>query len=105
MPRVPLELTRLHRCRLALALGALATLGALAAACGDAQDPTNEVLTITECEELGGTPLFDPDEQRPRELDCPQGLRFMGEFDEDFYGAAGGVCCGDRAASVGATEP
>jgi hypothetical protein len=91
---------------MALALTALATLGALSAACGDGQDPANEPLTIADCEDLGGTPLFDPDEQRPSELDCPQGLRFMGAFEEDFYGAAGGVCCGDLTPSVSATgEP
>jgi hypothetical protein len=80
-------------------------LAALAGACGSAGESADDLpLTISECEDLGGTPLFDPDDQRPSELSCPQGLRFMGEFDEAFYGDVGGVCCGDLAPSAGAAE-
>ena len=73
-------------------LAALAVVGA----CGDAVDPGalgEPPLTIRECQELGGSPLFDPEDGRAIEDSCPEGLRFLGEFDEPFFGSDGGICC------------
>jgi hypothetical protein len=56
--------------------------------------PGSEPLTIAECQDLGGSPLFDPGDERPIEASCPGGLRFLGEFYEPFFGADGGLCCG-----------
>ena len=67
-------------------------LGALALACGEA-GPDGAVLTIAECQELGGSPFFDPEDERPLEMSCPEGLGYLGEFDEPFFGADGGICC------------
>ncbi|HKO91577.1 MAG TPA: hypothetical protein VJU61_10515 [Polyangiaceae bacterium] len=65
--------------------------------CGDAVDPggLGEPLTIAECQELGGSPLFDPEDGRAIEASCPQGLHFLGEFSEPFFGSDGGICCAD----------
>jgi hypothetical protein len=69
----------------------------LALACGDAVE--SEALgdrppeTIEECRELGGSPLFDPEDGRSVEESCPEGLRFLGEFSEPFFGSDGGICC------------
>jgi len=73
----------------------VALLGALAVAvaCGDAVEPGAIPLTIRECQELGGTPLFDPEDGRAIEDSCPEGLRFLGEFAEPFFGSDGGICC------------
>jgi hypothetical protein len=72
---------------LGLALGSLG--------CGDAgeQEGGLPLVTIAECEEMGGAPLFDPEDERPLELSCPDGLDAIAEFEEDFYGSQGGVCC------------
>jgi hypothetical protein len=79
--------------RAALLLGA-AVLGP---GCGQAGDHLAAgglpLLTIAECRDLGGFPLFDPADGRPTEDSCPEGLRFLGEFDESFFGADGGICC------------
>jgi hypothetical protein len=89
-----------------LCCGLLLVVGGLAWGCGDALGPTGEfALTIEECEEIGGTPLFDPEDQRPLQLSCPQGLLYMGQFEEDFYGTEGGVCCGGPPSSEGEPEP
>ena len=64
--------------------------------CGDAVDPGalgDPPLTIRECQELGGTPLFDPEDGRAVEDSCPEELRFLGEFAEPFFGSDGGICC------------
>jgi hypothetical protein len=73
-------------------------LGALALACGEA-GPDGAVLTIAECQELGGSPFFDPEDERPLEMSCPEGLGYLGEFDEPFFGADGGICCSGPARS------
>jgi hypothetical protein len=78
-------------------------LAAWAVACGGDRDGLSvngqPLVTIEECRELGGSPLFDPDDGRPVELSCPDGLSFLGEFEEPFFGTDGGLCCG------GLTEP
>ena len=91
----------------ALCLGALA-LGGASLACGGAE--TGEglpLLTIVECQDLGGAPLFDPEDERPVAESCPDGLYFVGEFDEEFFGADGGICCAgaDAAGAVSENEP
>jgi hypothetical protein len=97
--------------RRALLLVATSLAVAVGWGCGDALEPGGEfALSIDECEEIGGTPLFDPEDQRPLQLSCPQGLVYMGQFDEDFYGTEGGVCCGgpspsDEAAQDRTAEP
>jgi hypothetical protein len=76
----------------------LALLTASAVACGGGRDGLSvngqPLVTIEECRELGGSPLFDPDDGRPVELSCPEGLSFLGEFEEPFFGTDGGLCCG-----------
>ena len=83
------------RRRGAIAL-ALATLAAAAIACGGSElDPdAPPLLTLAECGEVGGTPLFDPADERPEAESCPEGLGFLGVFDEPFFGSDGGICCG-----------
>jgi len=64
--------------------------------CGDVVEPGDlgELpLTIRQCQELGGSPLFDPEDGRAIEDSCPQGLHFLGEFTEPFFGSDGGICC------------
>lgn len=76
-----------------LCLGALA-LGVAAFACGGAEPGEGlPLLTIAECQDLGGAPLFDPEDERSISESCPDGLYFVGEFDEEFFGADGGICC------------
>lgn len=82
-----------RRAAVPAALAALSVLAAVALACGEAV-PGDSLLTIAECQELGGSPLFDPEDERPVEMSCPEGLSFFGEFDEPFFGAEGGICCG-----------
>jgi len=76
---------------------AVALLAVLSSAlgCGDAVElgAQGPPLTIGECQELGGSPLFDPEDGRAIEDSCPDGLRFLGEFDESFFGSDGGICC------------
>jgi hypothetical protein len=69
--------------------------------CGDAGDPAGALplVTIAECRELGGAPLFDPEDERSLESSCPDGLAAIAEFDEDFYGSQGGICCTSPAAA------
>jgi hypothetical protein len=76
---------------LAALLVSLGMLGTLALGCGDA--PGGPPLTIADCQELGGSPFFDPEDERPIEMSCPEGLGYLGEFDEPFFGAEGGICC------------
>ena len=77
--------------------GALLVALSLALGCGDAADPVAlgdlQPLTIRECHDLGGSPLFDPGDGRAIEDSCPEGLRFLGEFTETFFGSDGGICC------------
>lgn len=79
---------------LLLALGALG-LGSTSLGCGGAaeQDGALPLVTIAECEAMDGAPLFDPEDELPLELSCPDGLEAIAEFEEDFYGSRGGVCC------------
>jgi hypothetical protein len=79
---------------LVLAAGA-AALGGGSLGCGAAgeQDGGLPLVTIAECEQMDGTPLFDPEDERPLESSCPDGLEAIAEFDEDFYGSQGGICC------------
>jgi hypothetical protein len=85
--------------------GLVLVAGALVWGCGDALEPAGEfALTIEECEAIGGTPLFDPEDRRPLQLSCPQGLLYMGQFEEDFYGTEGGVCCGGPPPSESGSE-
>jgi hypothetical protein len=76
---------------------ALVAVVSLALGCGDAVEPgaldDREPLTIRECQDLGGSPLFDPEDERAIEDSCPEGLRFLGEFSEPFFGSDGGICC------------
>jgi hypothetical protein len=85
------------RSMFAVALLAVVALVALAPGCGDAVEPgplaDRPPQTIKECQELGGSPLFDPDDGRTIEDSCPEGLRFLGEFSEPFFGSDGGICC------------
>jgi hypothetical protein len=78
-----------------VAIGLAAFLGlAMAAACGDTSSlDGTPLLTLEQCSEQGGSPLFDPDDGRPIEDSCPEGLRFLGEFTEPFFGEDGGLCC------------
>lgn len=75
---------------------ALAALAGVVGACGGSElDPdAAPPLTIAECQEAGGTPLFDPADERPLAESCPEGLGFLGAFDEPFFGTDGGICCG-----------
>jgi hypothetical protein len=84
-------LTRAVFARAVLTL-ALLTLALVTLGCGEG-GPGSSPLTIAECQELGGSPLFDPEDERPLETSCPSGLHFLGEFDEPFFGAEGGICC------------
>lgn len=79
---------------LLLATSALA-LAVSSLGCGDAgeQEGGLPLVTIAECEAMDGAPLFDPEDERPLELSCPDGLEAIAEFEEDFYGSQGGVCC------------
>ena len=90
-------ITRSPLRRLCLVFG----LAASAVACGGSNDGLSvngqPLVTIEECRELGGSPLFDPDDGRPVELSCPEGLSFLGEFEEPFFGSDGGLCCGGLA--------
>lgn len=63
-----------------------------ASACGPEDSAP---LTIADCQQLGGSPLFDPEDERPIEASCPPGLAFLGTFDEPFFGSEGGICCID----------
>jgi hypothetical protein len=76
---------------------ALLTVLSLAFGCGEAVEPAalgdRPPETIEECRELGGSPLFDPEDGRSVEDSCPEGLRFLGEFSEPFFGSDGGICC------------
>lgn len=86
----------------ALGLGAMAlVLGSLG--CGGAESGNGlPLLTIAECQDLGGAPLFDPEDERSITESCPDGLYFAGEFEEEFYGAEGGICCaGPEPSSAG----
>jgi hypothetical protein len=76
-------------------VAALGALGLGALGCGDAGEMEGPLplVTIAECDEMGGAPLFDPEDERPVELSCPDGLEAIAEFDEEFYGSQGGVCC------------
>jgi hypothetical protein len=83
---------------------ALLALGLLAVACGASPEEAPP-LSIADCKELGGFPLFDPDDERSVETSCPEGLGFLGEFSEPFFGAEGGICCGGpEAASNGSAD-
>jgi hypothetical protein len=78
---------------LVLAVGA-AVLGGGSLGCGAAeQEGPLPLITIAECEQMEGAPLFDPEDERPLESSCPDGLEAIAEFDEDFYGSRGGICC------------
>ena len=94
-----------RRAAIALALGAAIT----AIACGGSElDPdAPPLLTIAECREVGGAPLFDPADERPLASSCPEGLGFLGVFEEPFFGSDGGICCGglDSAEATEAEEP
>jgi hypothetical protein len=75
---------------------ALLGLAAVALACGGANSDSLDgtpLLTLEECNAQGGSPLFDPDDGRPIQESCPEGLRFLGEFTEPFFGEDGGLCC------------
>jgi len=63
--------------------------------CGGTDGPPGALplVTIAECEQMDGTPLFDPEDERPLELSCPDSLDAIAELDEDFYGSPGGICC------------
>ena len=79
---------------LGLAAGA-AALGWGSLGCGAAgeQEGALPLVTIAECEQMDGAPLFDPEDERPLESSCPDGLEAIAEFEEDFYGSQGGICC------------
>jgi hypothetical protein len=84
-----------HSQRAAIGLAAFVGL-AVALACGGAETESLDgtpLLTLDECSERGGSPLFDPDDGRAIEDSCPEGLRFLGEFTESFFGEDGGLCC------------
>jgi hypothetical protein len=88
----------------AACIGAIA-LGAAALACGGAEPGDGlPLLTITECQDLGGAPLFDPEDQRPLQESCPDGTYFVGEFDEEFYGGDGGICCAGPDQSIDSSD-
>ncbi|HTV24761.1 MAG TPA: hypothetical protein VMG12_38980 [Polyangiaceae bacterium] len=74
--------------------------GLALAGCGNGElDEGLPFVTIDECEEMGGTPLFDPDDERPATMSCPDGLETIAELDEDFYGTEGGICCTSSGAA------
>jgi hypothetical protein len=64
--------------------------------CAEVESDGIPMVTIEQCHSLGGAPLFDPDDGRPVEESCPDGLYFLGEFSEPFFGSDGGLCCGGR---------
>jgi hypothetical protein len=78
-------------------------LGAFVVACG-ASPSSSPPLSIADCQALGGFPLFDPDDERPIETSCPEGLGFLGEFHEPFFGAQGGICCGGPESAEGTPD-
>jgi len=88
--------------------GSALVLGLAALACGEADEVDGglPMVTIAECEDMGGAPLFDPGDGRPVEMSCPDGLDAIAEFEEDFYGSEGGVCCtsDDAPADVPAAD-
>jgi hypothetical protein len=87
-----------RRAAIALAIGA--AIGAIACGGSDLDDPdAPPLLTIAECREVGGAPLFDPADERPLASSCPEGLGFLGVFEEPFFGSDGGICCGDPDAA------
>jgi hypothetical protein len=98
-----------RRGALAVALVTLVTLAGVLACGGSELDPdAAPLLTLAECGEVGGTPLFDPADERPLAASCPEGLGFLGVFEEPFFGTDGGICCGGPDATNGAddaTEP
>ena len=81
-----------RRAAIALAIGA--AIGVIACAGSDLDPDAPALLTIEECREVGGAPLFDPADERPRASSCPEGLGFLGVFEEPFFGSDGGICCG-----------
>lgn len=81
-----------RRAAIALALGA--AIGAIACGESDLDPDAPPLLTLAECREVGGAPLFDPADERPRASSCPEGLGFLGVFEEPFFGSDGGICCG-----------
>lgn len=83
------------RVRLDIRRALVAVSLAVLAACGAAGEVDDtQLASIAECHGRGGSPLFDPDDGRPVELSCPEGLRFIGTFEEPFFGTDGGLCCG-----------
>jgi hypothetical protein len=93
----PLMIRRVPRATapglLILAAG-VAALGWGSLGCGAAdQEGALPLVTIAECEQMDGAPLFDPEDERPLESSCPDGLEAIAEFEEDFYGSQGGICC------------
>jgi hypothetical protein len=73
----------------------VAALGSGSLGCGAAGEQQGglPLVTIAECEQMDGTPLFDPEDERPLESSCPDSLEAIAELDEDFYGSPGGICC------------
>lgn len=74
-------------------------------ACGDGAAGGSLMSTISECQQLGGSPLFDPEDERPIEQSCPEGLRYIGQFSEPFFGSDGGICCAQHWNKRGAALP
>jgi hypothetical protein len=82
----------------ALPLGGAALLwGLLALGCGNAMDDEAgfTLASSAECQQLGGAPLFDLEDDRPLDRSCPEGLVFLAAFEEEFYGDDWGICCAD----------
>lgn len=75
--------------------GAGLVVGLALAGCGGELEDGLPFVMIDECEAMGGTPLFDPDDERPAAMSCPEGMETIAELDEDFYGSEGGICCTD----------
>jgi hypothetical protein len=76
-----------------LAAGAALGWGSLGCGAAGEQEGGLPLVTIAECEQMDGTPLFDPEDERPLESSCPDSLEAIAELDEDFYGSEGGICC------------
>ena len=95
------------RRRAAIALGLGAVIGIIACGGSELDPEAPPLLTIAECREVGGAPLFDPQDERPRASSCPEGLGFLGVFEEPFFGSEGGICCGglDEAETGEPSEP
>ena len=95
------------RRRAAIALGLGAAIGIIACGGNELDPVAPPLLTIAECREVGGAPLFDPQDDRPRASSCPEGLGFLGVFEEPFFGSDGGICCGglDEAETGEPAEP